>query len=71
MKGHVVGFGSPEWAKTHPAATSTAPTILALLQAGATCVGTNVTDELAYRFGLGSIVALHSFCRTIEFYNSP
>lgn len=51
VKGHVVGFGSPEWAKTHPAATSTAPTILALLQAGATCVGTNVTDELAYRFG--------------------
>ncbi|KAJ1387450.1 Amidase signature domain [Sesbania bispinosa] len=48
VKGYVVGFGSPEWARTHPAATSTATTILALLEAGATCVGTNVTDELAY-----------------------
>ncbi|GMN43819.1 hypothetical protein TIFTF001_013017, partial [Ficus carica] len=27
MEGHVTGFGSPEWARTHPAATSTAPAV--------------------------------------------
>lgn len=50
MKGYVAGFGNPDWAKTHEVATSTAPTVLALLSAGATCVGKTVMDEMAYRF---------------------
>lgn len=44
------GFGNPDWAKTHPVATSTAPAVLALLNGGATCLGKTVMDELAYRF---------------------
>ncbi|GMY20041.1 amidase 1-like [Fagus crenata] len=48
VEGYVTGFGNPEWAKTHPAATSTAPAVLALLREGATCVGKTVMDEMAY-----------------------
>ncbi|CAL0320982.1 unnamed protein product [Lupinus luteus] len=48
IEGYVAGFGNPDWARTHPAATSTAPTVLALLRAGATCVGKTVMDEMAY-----------------------
>lgn len=48
VEGHVTGFGNPDWLRTHPAANSTAPTVLALLKAGATCVGKTVMDELAY-----------------------
>ncbi|CAI8603401.1 unnamed protein product [Vicia faba] len=48
VKGYVAGFGNPDWAKTHEVATSTAPTVLALLSAGATCVGKTVMDEMAY-----------------------
>ncbi|GMY20423.1 amidase 1-like [Fagus crenata] len=48
VEGYVTGFGNPEWAKTHPAATSTAPAVLALLRGGATCVGKTVMDEMAY-----------------------
>lgn len=50
IEGYVTGFGNPDWARTHPVATSTAPTVLALLRAGATCVGKTVMDEMAYRF---------------------
>lgn len=49
VDGHVTGFGNPDWAKTHSAATSTAPAVLAILNAGATCVGKTVMDEMAYR----------------------
>ena len=59
MEGHVTGFGNPEWARTHPVATSTAPTVSALLRAGATCVGRTVMDELAYWFEL---LLLLNFC---------
>ncbi|KAJ1389291.1 Amidase signature domain [Sesbania bispinosa] len=45
---YVPGFGNPDWERTHSEATSIAPTIVALLKAGATCVGTTVMDELAY-----------------------
>ncbi|KAJ1389290.1 Amidase signature domain [Sesbania bispinosa] len=45
---YVPGFGNPDWERTHSEATSIAPTIFALLKAGATCVGTTVMDELAY-----------------------
>ena len=45
----MTGFGNPDWARTHPAATSTAPAVLSLLRAGATCIGKTVMDEMAYR----------------------
>ncbi|PKA62281.1 Amidase 1 [Apostasia shenzhenica] len=49
VDGYVTGFGNPDWARTHLPATSMAPTVLALLKAGATCVGKTVMDEMAYR----------------------
>ncbi|KAF7805130.1 Amidase 1 [Senna tora] len=48
VKGSVTGFGNPDWARTHPVATSTAPAVEALLNGGATCVGKTVMDEMAY-----------------------
>ncbi|KAL3538076.1 hypothetical protein ACH5RR_001442 [Cinchona calisaya] len=48
IDGYVTGFGNPDWARTHSAATSTAPAVLAILSAGATCVGKTVMDEMAY-----------------------
>ncbi|XP_058183480.1 amidase 1-like isoform X2 [Rhododendron vialii] len=48
MEGYVTGFGNPDWARTHPAATSTAPAVLAVLSGGATCMGRTVMDEMAY-----------------------
>lgn len=56
MKGYVAGFGNPDWARTHAVATSTAPTVLVLLSAGATCVGKTVMDEMAYRFNYFSFL---------------
>lgn len=50
VNGYVTGFGNPDWARTHSAATSTAPVILDLLKAGATGVGKTFMDEMAYRF---------------------
>ena len=49
VEGYVTGFGNPDWARTHSAATSTAPAVLAVLGGGATCVGKTVMDEMAYR----------------------
>lgn len=48
VEGHVTGFGNPDWARTHPVATTTAPAVLSVLKAGATCVGKTVMDEMAY-----------------------
>uniref|UniRef100_A0A7N2R0N9 Amidase domain-containing protein n=1 Tax=Quercus lobata TaxID=97700 RepID=A0A7N2R0N9_QUELO len=48
VDGYVTGFGNPDWARTHPAATSTAPAVLSVLRAGATCIGKTVMDEMAY-----------------------
>ncbi|CAL5397347.1 unnamed protein product [Camellia sinensis] len=48
LDGYVTGFGNPDWARTHSAATSTAPAVLALLREGATCIGKTVMDEMAY-----------------------
>ncbi|XP_044467758.1 amidase 1-like [Mangifera indica] len=48
VEGYVTGFGHPEWARTHSAATSTAPAVLAVLRGGATCIGKTVMDEMAY-----------------------
>ncbi|KAF7153678.1 hypothetical protein RHSIM_Rhsim01G0080800 [Rhododendron simsii] len=36
MEGYVTGFGNPDWARTHSAATTTAPAVLAVLSGGAT-----------------------------------
>ncbi|XP_031283292.1 amidase 1-like [Pistacia vera] len=47
VEGYVTGFGHPEWARTHSAATSTAPAVLAVLRGGATCIGKTVMDEMA------------------------
>jgi amidase len=41
-------YGNPDWARTHPQAATTAPAVLALLQAGAQLVGKTKTVELAY-----------------------
>ncbi|XP_019187669.1 PREDICTED: amidase 1 [Ipomoea nil] len=48
VNGYVTGFGNPDWARTHSAATSNAPVILDLLKAGATGVGKTFMDEMAY-----------------------
>jgi len=49
VEGHVTGFGTPDWARTHEPAKRTAPVIQALLNAGATCIGKVHMDEMAYR----------------------
>ncbi|KAB1202221.1 Amidase 1 [Morella rubra] len=52
VEGYVTGFGNPDWLRTHPAATSTAPAILAILRGGATCVGKTVMDGNGIQLGL-------------------
>jgi amidase len=51
----VAGFsccaGNPDWLRTHPPASSTAPAIRMLLEAGATLAGKTVMDELAFSLG--------------------
>lgn len=44
----VTGFGSPDWARTHPSAVRHAAAVAALLDAGADLVGKTHTDEIAY-----------------------
>lgn len=44
----MTGFGHPDWARTHEAASRTSPTVAALVEGGATCVGKTVVDEMAY-----------------------
>jgi amidase len=48
IAGHKTGFGSPDWLRTHAAATRTAPVVQALVDAGATMVGKTQTDELTF-----------------------
>ncbi|MED6109176.1 Translocon at the outer membrane of chloroplasts 64 [Stylosanthes scabra] len=48
IEGHVSTFGHPDWARTHEAASSTSPVVSALVEAGATCLGTTLVDDLAY-----------------------
>lgn len=45
----MTGFGHPDWARTHEAASRTAHVVSTLVQGGATCVGKAVVDELAFR----------------------
>lgn len=49
------GGGNPDWLKTHGPAATSAPTVAALLAAGATLHGKTITDELA--FGLEGVNA--------------
>ncbi|KAL1204646.1 Amidase 1 [Cardamine amara subsp. amara] len=48
VEGRVTGFGNPDWLRTHSAATSTAPVVSSLLEAGATALGITIMDEMAY-----------------------
>ncbi len=48
IAGHKTGFGSPDWLATHDPAKRTAPTVAALLAAGADMAGKTQTDELTY-----------------------
>ncbi|WP_431284103.1 amidase [Humitalea sp. 24SJ18S-53] len=48
VAGVVTTYGNPDWARTHPPATATAPCIMDLIAAGATLVGKTKTVELAY-----------------------
>lgn len=50
MEGFISGFGNLDWARTHAPAKSTSPVVLATLNAGATCLGRTVMDEMAYRY---------------------
>ncbi|KAH9316156.1 hypothetical protein KI387_024783, partial [Taxus chinensis] len=48
VEGFISGFGNPDWRRTHEPAVGTAPVVSLLVQGGATCVGRNVMDEMAY-----------------------
>ncbi len=48
VAGHRTGFGNPDWLRTHPLATATAPAVQLLLDAGADMTGKTLTDELTY-----------------------
>jgi amidase len=45
---HKTGFGSPDWLRTHAAASRTAPVVQQLLDAGASLAGKTQTDELTF-----------------------
>ena len=48
IAGSRTGFGNPAWLDTHLPATSTAPAVQLLLDAGADMVGKTLTDEITY-----------------------
>ena len=48
IKGFITGGGNPDWSATGRPAFETARAVRMLLEAGATCVGKTVTDELAF-----------------------
>lgn len=48
VAGARTGFGHPDWLRTHPVETRTAPAVQQMLDAGASLVGKTITDELAY-----------------------
>lgn len=48
IKGARTGFGQPDWMRTHPPATATAPAVQLLLDAGADMVAKAHCDELCY-----------------------
>ena len=48
LAGFRTGAGNPDWSRTHPPATATAPAVQAVLDAGASVVGKTITDELTF-----------------------
>ncbi|RWR83274.1 outer envelope protein 64, chloroplastic-like protein [Cinnamomum micranthum f. kanehirae] len=52
IDGFVTGFGNSDWARTHEAATQTAPAVSAVVERGAACIGKTVIDEMAFRSAL-------------------
>ncbi|WP_377909718.1 amidase [Bacillus daqingensis] len=48
VKGTASTAGNPDWLRTHPPASTTAPALEILLKAGASIQGLTVTDELMY-----------------------
>ena len=48
IQGAVTGGGNPDWAASHGVANSHAPSVAALLAAGAHVCGKTITDELAF-----------------------
>ncbi|PWT89262.1 MAG: amidase [Acidobacteria bacterium] len=48
ISGRVTGCGNPTWKKTHTPASANAVCVEQLLSAGAKCIGTTITDELAF-----------------------
>jgi amidase len=48
VAGSRTGFGQPTWLESHLPATSTAPAVASLLDAGARLVGRTICDELTY-----------------------
>lgn len=48
IAGYPTGAGNPDWLRTHPPATQTAPVVQLLLDAGASVVGKTITDELTF-----------------------
>jgi len=48
VAGYPTGAGNPDWERTHPIPSVTAPAVRRLLEAGATLVGKSCTDELAF-----------------------
>lgn len=48
VAGTLTTYGNPDWARTHPPAVAHAPSVQALLEAGASLVGKTKTVELAY-----------------------
>jgi len=48
VKGFVTGAGNPHWKNTHSVAQTTAPTVAALLNEGATMLGKAISDEMAF-----------------------
>jgi amidase len=48
VEGHRTGFGSPDWLRTHEAATASTSILTRLLAAGASMVGKTHTEEMAF-----------------------
>src|SRR5262245_9647205 len=48
IAGRRTGRGNPTWLETHPPAAVSPVCVEQLLAAGATCVGTTITDEIAF-----------------------
>lgn len=48
LAGYTTGAGNPDWLRTHPPASQTAPAVQSLLDAGANVVGKTITDELTF-----------------------